>query len=71
MYGTIAMQKSHELELRPKQHYPTNLLNEGKATADLIEPTPIEGFLIRLTSQRGRDQRMGKMFFQTAVLFHS
>jgi hypothetical protein len=64
MYGTIAMQKSHELELRPKQHYPTTLLNQGKAATDLIEPMPIEGFLVRLTSQRGRDQRMGKMFFK-------
>ena len=64
MYGNIAMQKSHELELRPKQHYPTGLSSEGEAGTELVEPTPIEGFLIRLTSQRGRDQRMGKMFYK-------
>jgi len=62
MYGTIAMQKSHELELRPKQHYPTNAKTEMGVSMD--EPAPVEGFLIRLTSQRGRSQRFGKMFFK-------
>lgn len=62
MYGTMAMQKSHELELRPKQHYPTNTKIEVGESMD--EPAPIEGFLIRLTSQRGRSQRFGKMFFK-------
>ena len=59
MYGTLAMQKSHDLELLPKQHYPTHTKVE-----DLEEPTPVEGFLIRLTSQRGRMQRFGKMYFK-------
>ncbi|KAL9607672.1 MAG: hypothetical protein Q9167_007432 [Letrouitia subvulpina] len=62
MYGTIAMQKSHELELRPKKHYPTNVT--AKHQDELGEPAPLEGFLIRLTSQRGRVQRIGKMFFK-------
>ncbi len=62
MYGTLAMQKTHDLELRPKQHYPTTVrTNSG---GHLKEPAPVEGFLIRLTSQRGRDQRFGKMFFK-------
>lgn len=61
MYGTMAMQKSHELELRPKQHYPTTI---KKSAESLEEPAPVEGFLIRLTSQRGRTQRLGKMFFK-------
>ena len=55
MYGTLAMQKTHELELRPKQHYPTRVQT-------IEEPTPVEGFLVRLTSQKGRDQRFGKKF---------
>ena len=59
MYGTLAMQKSHDLELLPKHHYSTYTKNEG-----LEEPAPAEGFLIRLTSQRGRMQRFGKMYFK-------
>lgn len=62
MYGTMAMQKSHELELRPKQHYPTSIPCKGGNPIE--EPAPVEGFLIRLTSQRGREQRFGKMFFK-------
>ena len=62
MYGTLAMQKSYDLELRPKQHYQTTV--RSKSGDQLEEPVPVEGFLIRLTSQRGRDKRFGKMFFK-------
>ncbi|KAI9695694.1 MAG: hypothetical protein M1820_008457 [Bogoriella megaspora] len=62
MYGTIAMQHSHDLELRPKQHYPTSVRDSKEEL--LQEPSPVEGFLIRLTSQKGRDQRLGRMFFK-------
>lgn len=62
MYGTIAMQKSHDLELRPKQHYLTTvLLPDG---SQLEEPPPLEGFLVRLTSQKGHVRRFGKMFYK-------
>lgn len=61
MYGTMGMQKTHELELRPKNHY---LTTAKSAEEQLAEPAPIEGFLIRLTSQKGRSQRLGKMFFK-------
>ncbi|KAL8659450.1 MAG: hypothetical protein Q9226_000409 [Calogaya cf. arnoldii] len=67
MYGTLAMQKSHELELRPKEHYPTSTVPSGRPS--FKEPAPLEGFLIRLTSQRGRVQRMGKMFFKRLYFF--
>ncbi|KAF2752869.1 meiotically up-regulated gene 56 protein [Pseudovirgaria hyperparasitica] len=63
MYGTIAMMKSHELELRPKQHYPTAIHDHTKGER-IIEPPPVEGFLIRLTSQRGASKRLGKTFFK-------
>ena len=63
MYGTLAMQQSHDLELLPKQHYPTTVSDTDKSEV-LKEPTPVEGFLVRLTSQRGKDQRMGKNFFK-------
>ncbi len=62
MYGTLAMQKSHDLELLPKHHYPTHTKPKNKES--LEEPAPVEGFLIRLTSQRGRMQRFGKMYFK-------
>lgn len=61
MYGTIAIQKSHELELRPKSHYPTTAVTRKKRKT-LTEPVPVEGFLIRLTGQRGRVQRLGLMY---------
>ena len=62
MYGSMAMTRTHELELRPKQHYSTTIV--GKKGKVHEEPPPIEGFLIRLTSQRGVHQRLGKMFFK-------
>lgn len=62
MYGTIAMQKSYDLELRPKHHYPTTIKSEDGASKE--EPSPLEGFLIRLTSQKGRFKRLGKMFYK-------
>ena len=63
MYGTIGMEKFHELELRPKQHYPTEV--KSKDLEMLTEPPPVEGFLIRLTSQKGVEQRrLGKLFFK-------
>lgn len=62
MYGTIGMEKSHELELRPKQHYPTTVKKKGGE--ELTEPPPVEGFLIRLTTQKGQQQKMGKLFFK-------
>lgn len=61
MYGTIGMQQTHELELRPKDHYPTNVKNNCEA---MDEPAPVEGFLIRLTSQKGHVRRLGKMYFK-------
>jgi hypothetical protein len=62
MYGTIAMQKTHDLELRPKQHYPTTISITGEPPME--EPPPLEGFLVRLTSQKGQVRRFGKMFFK-------
>jgi len=66
MYGSVAMQKTHELELRPKLHYPTTVdLESGSMT----EPPPVEGFLIRLTSGSGKDQRLGRLFFKRMYFY--
>ncbi|RPA79096.1 hypothetical protein BJ508DRAFT_211467 [Ascobolus immersus RN42] len=62
MYGTLAMQKTHELELRPKVHYPTEVQLEGKEV--LEEPPPIEGFLVRLSTATGKSTRFGRIFFR-------
>jgi hypothetical protein len=42
MYGTIAMLKSHELELRPKTHYPTTAVTRKKHKT-LTEPVAVDG----------------------------
>ncbi len=62
MYGTLAMQRTHELELRPKDHYLTSVKPKGEEAMD--EPAPVEGFLIRLTSLKGNIRRLGKMYFK-------
>lgn len=67
MYGSMAMQHTHELELRPKQHYPTTTY--GKKGVQHEEPAPTEGFLIRLTSQKGIHQRLGKTFFKRLYFY--
>ncbi|KAI9726724.1 MAG: hypothetical protein M1834_008659 [Cirrosporium novae-zelandiae] len=61
MYGTMAMQNSHDLELRPKLHYPTHI---PRKEGHMKEPPPLEGFLVRLTSQKGVRHRFGKMFYK-------
>ena len=66
MYGSMGMQDTHELELRPRQHYPTYIKYEGERND---EPAPLEGFLVRLTSQRGVHQRKNKMFFKRLYFF--
>jgi hypothetical protein len=62
MYGTIGLQRTHDLELRPKDHYPdhTQLADGSQAQ----EPPPIEGFLIRLTSQKGQERSMGRLLYK-------
>ena len=62
MYGTLAMQRTHELELRPKDHYLTSVKPKGEEVMN--EPAPVEGFLVRLTSQKGKVRRLGKMYFK-------
>ena len=61
MYGTLAMQRTHDLELRPKDHYPTAARKKKEV---MTEPAPVEGFLIRLTSQKGNVRRLGKMYYK-------
>ena len=65
IYDSLAMQRTHELEIRPKAHYPTFVAqSDAGVHTHLQEPAPIEGFLIRQTSQRGQNSRMGRNFFR-------
>ncbi|KAH1443519.1 hypothetical protein KXV81_009358 [Aspergillus fumigatus] len=66
MYGSLAMQTTHQLQLRPRQHYQT-FVKIGDEKVE--EPPPVEGFLVRLTSQRGVHQRMNRMFFKRLYFF--
>lgn len=68
MYGSMAMIRTHELELRPKLHYATNV--ETRKGRDLQEPAPVEGFLVRMTSQKGAHQRLGRRF-NKKLYFHT
>lgn len=61
MYGTMAMARTHELELRPKVHYATEVKTQK---GHLTEPAPVEGFLVRLTSQKGKVKRLGKLYYK-------
>lgn len=68
MYGTIAMARNYDLELRPQIHYPTTAKLPNGET--MKEPAPVEGFLIRLTSQKGQERRFGKMMYKR-LYFHT
>lgn len=35
----------------------------------MVEPTPVEGFLLRLTSGTGRQERMGRLFFKRLYFY--
>ena len=62
MYGSMAMLRTHDLELRQKEHYPMTVKSRKGHLVD--EPPPVEGFLIRLTSQKGTHQKLGKLFYK-------
>ena len=64
MYGSMAMQTTHDLELRLEEHYPTRAGGSDSDHKATEEPAAVEGFLVRLTSQKGRHSRMGKSFFK-------
>ncbi|ODQ54458.1 hypothetical protein SAICODRAFT_54524 [Saitoella complicata NRRL Y-17804] len=62
LIGQWTMARTHQIELRPKTHYPTRV--HVSRSAVLEEPEPVEGFLVRLSSARGRHARLGRMFYK-------
>ncbi|KAG5361593.1 Meiotically up-regulated gene 56 protein [Yarrowia sp. C11] len=51
LHGSWALNRTHDLELRVKEHYGDKITIKGE---ELVEPTPIEGHLIRLKSWKGQ-----------------
>ncbi|KAK9369040.1 Pleckstrin homology domain-containing protein [Lipomyces kononenkoae] len=64
MFAAWALRKTHELELRPKVHYPTFAPSPVATTQSLVEPPPIEGFLIRLTQHSGNSTHLGRLYYK-------
>lgn len=52
IYSGWVLNNSHDLELRPKAPYPSQVTFEDQTRMD--EPVPIEGFLIRLSRWNGK-----------------
>lgn len=51
LHGSWALNRTHDLELRVKEHYGDKITIKGE---ELEEPTPIEGHLVRLKSWNGQ-----------------
>lgn len=65
-----SMYSTHDLEIRVSQHYPKEVTTE--ATGTINEPTPIEGFLARLSSRHGNNRNfIGKQIFKFSYFFTS
>ncbi|KAK9452893.1 Pleckstrin homology domain-containing protein [Dipodascopsis uninucleata] len=64
MYAAWSLRRTHELELRPKVHYPTSAIIPTDRSKSIAEPPPIEGFLIRLTQYSGTQKQFGRLFFK-------
>ncbi|KAG5358187.1 Meiotically up-regulated gene 56 protein [Yarrowia sp. B02] len=67
LHGSWALNRTHDLELRVKEHYGDKITIKGE---ELVEPTPIEGHLVRLKSwnnQLGtfsKKQGIGKLLYK-------
>ncbi|KAK9467251.1 Pleckstrin homology domain-containing protein [Lipomyces arxii] len=64
MYAAYSLRKTHELELRSQVHYPTFAPNPAERAKSLVEPPPLEGFLIRLTQHSGASTKLGRLFYK-------
>ncbi|CAG8606842.1 497_t:CDS:2 [Acaulospora morrowiae] len=57
------IERTHHLQLRVTQHYPTSVtLADG---SKLMEPPPAEGYLIRITNNKGRKKNAKRLYFST------
>lgn len=72
IYYNWVLQKTHDLEIRPKKPYSSFVTFEDGV--EMEEPVPIEGFLVRLTTWTGQVKRyrghLHKLFFR-AHYFHT
>lgn len=72
IYCSWVLRKTHDLEFRPKKAYPTVVTFEDGA--EMEEPVPVEGFLVRLTTWLGngrqRPPQLHKLFYKK-LYFHT
>ncbi|CCD27038.1 Spo71p NDAI_0J01460 [Naumovozyma dairenensis CBS 421] len=68
--GPCELMSSHSLEYRPLIHYPRSTTTSNKVK--LIEPLPIEGFLIRYSNKYGQEWlTFGKIYLKPSYFFTS
>lgn len=68
LFWQQSMYATHDLELRLSQHYPKEVTKEGDTWK---EPTPVEGFLARLSNRRGTNRNtIQKQIFKFSY-FHT
>ncbi|RHZ67772.1 hypothetical protein Glove_299g29 [Diversispora epigaea] len=54
---------THQLQIRFAQHYPSSVkLCDGST---MIEPPPIEGYLVRITNNKGKKKHSKRLYFTT------
>lgn len=77
IHSDWVLNSSHDLELRPKQPYPTKVTFQDGIVME--QPIPVEGFLLRLSSWSGgqyskrtltKDKKLEKLFYKK-LYFHS
>jgi hypothetical protein len=72
IYYNWVLVDAYELEIRAKQYFAQNVIFEDGTTME--EPTPIEGFLVRLTTWKGKIKRykghLHELFFKP-LFFHT
>ncbi|RIB14956.1 Pleckstrin homology domain-containing protein [Gigaspora rosea] len=54
---------THQLQLRCTEHYPTSVTLPDETK--LQEPPPVEGYLIRVTNEKGRKNRSKRLYFSS------
>ncbi|CAI2183773.1 16620_t:CDS:2 [Funneliformis geosporum] len=55
------IEQTHQLQLRPIEHYPTSV--KFKDGTILTEPPSIEGYLIKITNDRGQTIKSKRLYF--------
>ncbi|CCK71723.1 Spo71p KNAG_0H03080 [Huiozyma naganishii CBS 8797] len=66
--GSYTLEKTHLLEFRSLVHYPRQIRDDSGKT--MLEPTPIEGYLLKCCNKFGADKLMfGRNFVKPSYFF--